>query len=133
MHSVIAGVGKRLFLCIFDSRFKKRKFYLNKKKKGILNLRIANFGGIKEFKRFPRSLEFVAKWKSNEYFQWLFYLAPLCLTHLIDRLTYSHYLCLVFVVSKLWDGPISTALIDLCKDLIDSFLNNLEDTYDSIY
>ena len=130
MHAVFAGVSKRLLFSMLDSSSKSKECYMPKKLREVLSQRISNFGSTSDFKRVPRGLMYLHRWKTNEHFQWLMYLAPICLKNLVSRTTYDHYMVLTYVTSKLWSGGITRELIQQCDELIELFLNDLEQVHD---
>ena len=129
MHAVFGGIVKRLSLSMFSGGFKGKPCFMNRKERKVLSKRIRKFGRTSEFKRMPRSLEHAARWKTNEWFQYFFYIAPVCLKSLVSAQCYNHLMTLVYVTSNLWCGGLPRSTIQSFEELIDYFVSDLEEIY----
>ena len=129
MHAVMGGLCKKMFLAMFRSDYRDRPCFMKKKTRETLSRRIGNFGRHSEFKRLPRDLNSVEFWKTNEYFQWFFYIAPIALKSLASTECYNHYMLLVYIVSSLW-ADVPRQNLPLLEQLIGLFLSDLERIYD---
>lgn len=125
MHAAFSGFSLRLLTNCFDPKFNTMRFYIKPKIRKIINGRILKFGSTSRFKRFPRSLEFVYKWKSNETFQFFFYIFPVCFKSIIDDEFYKYYLVLIYIISSLWERTTLDKLEQIDK-LVNLFINDLE-------
>ena len=126
MHNGIGGVNKRLFNNMLDPKFDGKPCYLNFEKRSTLHRRLNKFGCTSEFKRFPRNLNKLSFWKTNEYLQFLFYESPIVLKDLLNNECYNHWLLLVYFLSKLWRGNLKMSELVSINDIIVLFVNDIE-------
>lgn len=129
MHAVMGGIGKRMLLAMFRHDLRDRPCFMRKKLRDVLSRRIGKFGRHSEFKRLPRDLNSVEYWKTNEFFQWFFYIAPICLKGLVSDKCYNHYMLLVYIISSLW-SDVPKQSLPLLEQLIGVFLDELDEVYD---
>ena len=129
MHAVMGGLAKRMLSAMFQNDYKDRPCFMKKKLRNVLSRRIGRFGRHSEFKRMPRDLNSVEHWKTNEFFQWFFYIAPICLKGLVSAECYNNYILFVYIISSLWSNVLKESLAFL-EQLIDLFLSDLEPIYD---
>lgn len=128
-HCVFGGCVKRLFNSMLLSKFKDKPCFMKFDKRKVLHKRLKNFGKTSDFKRTPRGLKMLHKWKTNEYFQFLFYLSPICLKSLVSDETYNHYMLLVFIISSLFKA-ISESDLDELENLMEQFQIKVATIYD---
>ena len=129
MHAIFGGIAKRLSLSMFSTSFKDKPCFMSSKQRKVLSKRIRKFGRTSEFKRMPRSLLHAPRWKTNEWFQYFFYIAPICLKSLVSDQCYNHLMALIYVTSNLWCGGLPRSTVQSFEELIDHFVSDLEKIY----
>lgn len=131
MH-LLSGIIKRIFfsflncntsLCFLNSR------YLN-----ILERRIKIFNKFTYndiFKRKITNFSILSKknWKSNQYFQFFFFMYPIILENLIDKEVYLHNILLIYIFYNLWSKNEDQLDLNLIRNLIKLYLNLVEKFY----
>lgn len=128
MHQMGSGKIKRTIKFYFNSKNRSKLSYINNKKKRILNERIKNFYINSDFKRSPDTFDKLAFWKSNQYLDYFFYISPIILKSILNDTVYKHHFLLIYIISKLFNGNITSEELDTIDNLIDYYLSKL-DTY----
>ena len=109
--------------------------YINQKNLIILNKRIQKYTISSDFKSKLRlvDLKELGNWKSNQFFDFFFYLMPVCFRSLISNRTYNHLFVLVHIISKLWVGNLNDSDLINIQRLIEKYLSEVEKVFDRMH
>lgn len=137
MHSVLLGVMRHLLhIWVGNKRFKSRKHTVTMalKWRQLLTQLLLKIKAPSEFKRKPRSIKELSRWKATEFRQFLLYTGVVVLKETFKRAgmkrIYSHFLKLVCAMRIL----LSEALCkhwEYAKTLLHSFLVDAREIYGS--
>lgn len=82
-----------------------------------------------EFRRKPRSLVHIDKWKATEFRQLLLYTGPVVLKDVLDKNSYSHFLVLHCAIRILCEYERQKDLIDYANSLLKCFVEGFSSLY----
>lgn len=88
-----------------------------------LDERLLNFKINNDFKRYILPATKYKQWKANQFMQYFFYVAALCLKSLIDKEAYNHYLLFIYIISKLFNPGLDDDDLEFIRTLIYDFIN----------
>lgn len=129
MHCVVIGVTRKICDLYFDSKNKKKTFYINKKKQGILNERLLSIKPNREVMRLPRSLTQLAKFKASETRSILLFYFPICLIKILPAEYVTHFRRLSSAIYKLLKPTISEVELEEVHRNLTSFVTDFQDYF----
>lgn len=127
MHTLIGGLSKQLFGCMLN--LKNSFSHLPKDSQNVLHRRLMKFGATSDFKRFPRDLNVQSQWKTNEYFHIVVYQSPIVFKDLLNDNVYHHWLALVYVITKLFSGPLNNEQLTSIENIIELIFKDVDNLY----
>lgn len=128
LHQHAIGSSKRILE--FQLKLRNKLCYIVDQ--NTFDSRLLKFKINDDFKRNILPASKFKKWKANQFMQYFFYVAPLCLKSLINQAAYNHYFLLVFIISKLFNAGLSDNDLESIRSLIDNFLNDCELYYGDV-
>lgn len=129
MHFFCTGLMFRIIDMLIDD--KDKYYHINNKNLNILDNRINKFKINSNFKRSLNKLRDYNNWKSGDFFEYTFYLAPVIFKSIINQDVYNHLCLLIYIVSKLWVGNLDAIAIDKLKQLIKKYMLNVQIIFDN--
>lgn len=130
MHMIFSGINPRLLNYQLSFENRNKPSYIKKPDQRILDERILKSNYNSDFKRLPKSIFELNNWKSTQNFDYFFYLGPIVLQSILNKEAYEHYLLLVYIISKLYNGHLTINELNQIDDLVKIFLNNINQFYD---
>ena len=121
LHSVCHG-GIRFFLHLWtDKTNHKEPWYLNNRKRSILNARLGQMKPPYDVTRTCRPLNEINLWKASEFRSFALYYYP-ALEDLLPAVYYKHFQKLIHSFQVLLQEKVPLATVKDCQILIDDFL-----------
>ena len=124
MHCVLLGVFPEVLKLCYKA--------LSTENKIKINIVVSNLSCPREmiaYSRKIRSLEDIAHFKANEYFNWLFYLSPVIFLDRLPNNLYSHLMNLVLGLKLLFESS-SEANVNHANFFLDKFCREIVDVHE---
>ena len=132
MHCVLLGVVKMLLNLWLNSVYHEKNWYVNKKKRKILDQKFRSIKTYSECTRKAGSLLDFRTFKANELFNFLFYYSKHCLSGLIlPSEYYQHFLLLVDSMEDLYSNEFTLDKLDEIDKKLTCFVKDFEKLYGS--
>lgn len=122
MHCILLGGQKRILKLFLHSKNKDAKFYINPKKKKLLNNRILAIKPNADVVRKPRSLYQRADCKASEFRFMLLYYLPVCLEGCVPKVYVEHVRLLSAAVYTLLQSSITYDEVDEAEKKLKTFV-----------
>lgn len=126
MHNVALGVFKAMLSRWIDTTNKNEKFYINKKKRQILDLRLLSIKKCSFIGRALRPVSKLAYFKANELRSLLLYYARNCLSGLLPKEYIDHFQLLSASIYSLLKTEISFDELNLMEENLRKFVKNYQ-------
>lgn len=129
MHCCLLGVEKRLLSTFLDPKNKKSNFYINPKKRKLLNSRILAIKPNADVVRKPRSLDQKADFKASEHKFMLLYYLPVCLEGCVPKLYVEHVRLLSAAIYILLQSTIPREEVDKAETMLKTFVKHHQELF----
>lgn len=129
MHCVLAGVVTMLMNLWFDSKNKRKPFYINKPSQERINTDILEILPPDFTNRTPRHLKFRKYYKDAEIRDFLLNYLPIILKDILPKKYYQHFLLLVCGIRILLQDKISINELELADFFLMLFVQHVKDLY----
>lgn len=122
MHNVLLGVFKSLLNFWLDPAFKKEMFYIKKKNKLILDVRLLSIRKCSFISRPIRSISKLANFKANELRSLLLFYLPSCLVGLLPAKYIDHLQILSSSIYRLLKSQINHNELNSIEENLNQFV-----------
>lgn len=129
MHTFFAGFILRDFESMQTYSNRALSCYLGLLQREVLQSRMNAVFPNSNFKRSLDPFSKVSTWKCNQKADFFFLLGPVVFRSLLSEVAYQHYLLLVYLISRFWNGGVKKDEFRFLSQLIDSYLTDHEFIY----
>lgn len=129
MHCVLIGVTPKLISLWYDKKNKGAAYYINTKKKNILNQRITSIKPPSVINRNPRTLKDKEHFKANEWRSFLLYYLRFSLSGLLNQCYIEHFQLLSAATFMLSKKKIHVNEVEKAGQMLVRFVNEFESLY----
>ena len=129
MHTIMGGIVKRDYTSMQSSN--SSGCYFNKAVRNVLHERMIKIRSYvnDNLKRDLSPFNKVQCWKTNQYADFMFYVAPIAFRSLIDTKVYGHHLAFIYLMTRLWDGGVGFEERADLNNLINIYLEQHKQLY----
>lgn len=132
MHAVLLGILENLLSFWTKSCFKKQSYYITKKKREVLNMRLIKIKTPTFISRRPRSLDHLKLFKASEMRNLLIYYLPVCIKGLLPGKFIRHFNLLSSSIYTLLKPSISNNELNDTEMKLKIFVEDYENYYGKV-
>jgi hypothetical protein len=131
MHCILLGVVKTLLKLWFSSKYKDYTFYVDTRRKKIVDERFKNLKTYFECTRKSSTLtHHFTTWKANELFNFLFYYSKSCLcAPVLEPEYFQHFMLLQSAMEIVCSKSFTFADLQVCTEKLNLFVQMFETLY----